>query len=195
MSSSTTTALPSEGNIPGGRGIWAGILAEMTEFGLLFCVYFVARLYNPEAFQSGPDALNTAAGTINTVLMISGSYCVAKGVHAIRNERQEIALRWLFLVLLTIIGYALTKSYEISWNMEHGINGRSGIFFTVYYYLTFTHMVHVLWGGIGLLWIIFRTYNGAYSASNLGGVEAFASYWHATDLVWLVIFPLVYLLR
>ncbi len=191
----TATTLAPPTHIPGGRGIWAGIFAEMTEFGLLFCVYFVARFFNPEAFQAGPSQLNTIAGTTNTVLMISGSYAVAKGVHALRRGERNTTLRWLFLVLLTILGYGLTKSWEIGWNVAHGINGRSGIFYTVYYYLTFTHMVHVFWGGIGLLWVILRTWSGVYTPENHDGLEAFASYWHATDLVWLVIFPLVYLLR
>jgi cytochrome c oxidase subunit 3 len=193
--SSAVATLPTTGKIPGGRGIWAGIFAEMTEFALLFLVYFVARIFNPEAFQAGPDQLNTIAGTTNTVLMISGSYAVAKGVHALRRGERSTTLVWLSLVLLTIIGYGLTKSWEIGWNMEQGISGRSGIFFTVYYYLTFTHMVHVFWGGIGLLWVMLRTWHGVYTPESHDGLEAFASYWHATDLVWLVIFPLVYLLR
>ncbi len=190
----TATTLP-EVQTPGSRGIWAGILAEMTEFGLLFGVYFVARLYNPEAFEVGPNQLNTMAGMINTVMMITGSYFVAKAVRTIRNDQRSMTLFWLSLVLLTIIGYAITKSWELQWNMAHDIHGRSGIFFTVYYYLTFTHMVHVFWGAIGLLWVILRTYSGFYRADQHEGLESFASYWHATDLVWLIIFPLVYLLR
>lgn len=195
MSIEQTIHTPAERKIPGSRGIWAGILAEMTEFGLLFGVYFVARLYNPDAFQSGPGQLNTMAGMTNTVIMISGSYFVAKAVRAIRRDQQQQALVWLSLVLLSIIGYALTKSWELQWNMAHEIHGRSGIFFTVYYYLTFTHMVHVFWGGIGLLWVMLRTYSGFYHAGHHEGMESFASYWHATDVVWLVIFPLLYLLR
>jgi|SaaInlV_120m_DNA_4_1040238.scaffolds.fasta_scaffold01729_10 cytochrome c oxidase subunit 3 len=183
------------GRIPGNRGMWAGILAEMTEFGLLFGVYFVARFYNPESFQLGPGQINTLAGTANTVMMISGSYFVAKAIQTIRIDNRAATLRWLFLVLLTIVGYATIKSLEIQWNIENGVNGRSGVFFTVYYYLTFTHMVHVLWGGMGLLWIMLRTHSGHYSSESHEGMESFASYWHATDLVWLVIFPLLYLLR
>jgi len=167
----------------------------MTEFGLLFCVYFVARFYNPASFQSGPAEINVMAGTANTVMMISGSYFVVKAVHAIRDNQSRLALRWLFLVLLTILGYATIKSLELQWNLAHGITGRSGIFFTVYYYLTLTHMVHVFWGGIALLWVIFRTHSGGYNSHSHEGLESFASYWHATDLVWLVIFPLLYLLR
>jgi cytochrome c oxidase subunit 3 len=187
--------VPVDQRIPGNKGIWAGILAEMTEFGLLFCVYFVARAHFPEAFREGPSQLSTLAGTANTVMMISGSYFVAKAVIAIREDRRRACVRWLFMVLATACGYAAIKSFELQWNVSHGITGRTGVFFSVYYYLTFTHMVHVFWGILGLLWVIFRTTTGGYSSGAHEGLEAFASYWHATDLVWLVIFPLVYLLR
>ena len=164
LTSTRTEQDPAEGRIPGNKGIWAGILSEMTEFALLFGVYFIARAHFPAAFREGPLQLSLFAGTFNTLLMISGSYFV-------------------------------TKYFEFRWNISQGITGRTGIFFTVYYYLTFTHMVHVLWGIMGLLWVIARTKTGAYSPQEHEGMEAFASYWHATDLVWLVIFPLLYLLR
>lgn len=194
----TVDAFPqalAEDGIPGNKGIWAGILSEMTEFALLFGVYFIARAHYPDAFREGPLRLSTLAGTFNTVLMISGSYFVAKAVMAIRQNRRRASLRWLYLVLLAALGYFLTKYFELQWNASRGINGRAGIFFSVYYYLTFTHMVHVLWGIMGLLWVIARTGTGGYSAAEHEGMEAFASYWHATDLAWLVIFPLLYVLR
>ena len=186
---------PSGGRIPGNRGIWAGILAEMTEFGLLFMVYFIARAHFPESFREGPLSLNTLAGTLNTVMMISGSYFVARAVLAIRSNRQQIALRWLVLVLIAASSYMVIKVLEFRWNVNQGITGDTGVFFTVYYYLTLTHMVHVGWGIIGLLWVILRTKMGAYDAITHEGMEAFASYWHATDLAWLIIFPLFYLLQ
>jgi cytochrome c oxidase subunit 3 len=183
------------GRIPGNKGIWAGILAEMTEFALLFGVYFVARAHFPQAFRDGPLQLSLFAGTFNTLLMISGSYCVVNAVLAVRENRPEISLRWLLLVLLAACGYFVTKYFEFRWNVQHGVTGGDDIFFTVYYYLCFTHMVHVGWGIIGLLWVMARTRSGAYSPQDHAGMEAFASYWHATDLVWLIIFPLLYLLR
>ena len=186
---------PVAGRIPGNKGIWAGILSEMTEFALLFGVYFIARAHFPDAFRAGPLQLSLFAGTFNTLLMISGSYFVANAVIAIRQNRPEISVRWLLLVLMAACGYFVTKYFEFRWNVDHGVPGGSGIFFTVYYYLTFTHMVHVGWGIMGLLWVMARTRTGAYTPQDHEGMEAFASYWHATDLVWLVIFPLLYLLR
>ncbi len=190
-----TLPIQAEGGIPGNKGIWAGILSEMTEFALLFGVYFIARAHFPQAFKEGPLRLSLFAGTFNTVLMISGSYFVANAVLAIRQNRPRASVRWLILVLIAACGYLLTKYFEFRWNVGQGITGKTGIFFTVYYYLTFTHMVHVLWGIMGLLWVIARTRMGAYTPAEHEGMEAFASYWHATDLIWLVIFPLLYLLR
>lgn len=192
---SVAALVPVEGALPGNRGIWVGILSEMTEFALLFAVYFIARAHFPEAFREGPPQLSTFAGTFNTLLMITGSYCVANAVLAIRANCPKSAIRWLFLVLLCAVGYMVTKYFEFQWNAEHGINGKTSIFFTVYYYLTFTHMVHILWGIMGIVWVTARTGMGAYTPQDHEGLEAFASYWHATDLAWLVIFPLVYLLR
>lgn len=186
---------PVAGQIPGNKGIWAGILSEMTEFALLFGVYFIARAHFPDDFRAGPLGLSLFAGTFNTLLMISGSYFVANAVIAIRQNRPEVSVRWLLLVLMAACGYFVTKYFEFRWNVDHGVTGGSGIFFTVYYYLTFTHMVHVGWGIMGLLWVMARTGTGAYTPQDHEGMEAFASYWHATDLVWLVIFPLLYLLR
>ena len=184
-----------EGRIPGNKGIWAGILSEMTEFALLFGVYFIAKAHFPEAFREGPARLSTLAGTLNTIMMISGSYFVAKAVLAIRENRKQACSRWLYLVLVAASAYMIIKYFEFQWNISQGINGRTGIFFSVYYYLTFTHIVHVGWGMMGLLWVMVRTKTGAYSPQDHDGLEAFASYWHATDLAWLVIFPLLYLLH
>jgi cytochrome c oxidase subunit 3 len=187
--------LTTANDIPGNKGIWVGILSEMTEFALLFGVYFIARAHFQEAFRDGPLQLNILAGTFNTLLMISGSYLVANAVIAIRKNHQSASVRWLCLALVAACGYFVTKYFELQWNESQGITGRTNAFFTVYYYLTFTHMVHVLWGIIGMLWIIARTQGGAYSPQDHEGMESFASYWHATDLAWLVIFPLLYLLR
>jgi cytochrome c oxidase subunit 3 len=149
----------------------------------------------PPSELPGPGQLHTLAGMFNTVLMISGSYFVAKAVLAIRRNQRALCTRWLVGLGFTIAGYLMTKYFELQWNVEHGIVGTTGIFYTVYYYLTFTHAVHIVWGAMGLVWVLFRTHTGAYTPENHEGLEAYALYWHATDLAWLIIFPLVYVLR
>jgi cytochrome c oxidase subunit 3 len=180
--------------IPGNKGIWVGITCEFVEFLVLFIVYFVARAHFPEAFEQGAERLSRLAGTIITLLMISSSFCIACSVTTMRRGERRQSLYWLIGGLLLALGYPLAKYLEISWNLAHGINGESGIFFTVYYYLTFNHLVHATWGILGILWVLARHLAGGYSAEDHAGLEALASYWHATDIIWLVIFPFFYVL-
>lgn len=184
--------IESEGRIPGNKGIWVGIYCEMTEFALLFAVYFLARAHHPAEFAEGPLRLATTAGTINTLLMVTSSWFVVRSLLAMRQQRSQLALRWLLGALGCAMGYLVVKYFEFQWYGLQGIGGRSGIFFTVYYYLAFNHLVHVAWGSLGLLWVITRTAMGGYSGSSHEGLEAFASYWHTIDLAWLIIFPLLY---
>ena len=88
----------------------------------------------------------------------------------------------------------MAKFLEVTWNLAHGIDGSSGIFFTVYYYLTFNHLVHASWGIIGMIWVLVRLAFRGYTPEEYSGLEALASYWHATDIIWLVLFPFFYVL-
>jgi cytochrome c oxidase subunit III len=180
--------------IPGNKGIWVGITCEFVEFVVLFAVYFISRAHFPEAFHEGAQRLSTVAGTVITLLMITSSYFIACSVNAIRLGKNRLATGWLVAGLIVALGYPVTKVLEISWNLAQGIDGGSGIFFTVYYYLTFNHLVHATWGILGILWVLARLVVGGYSADDHAGLEALASYWHATDIIWLVIFPLFYVL-
>lgn len=180
--------------IPGNKGIWVGITCELVEFLVLFAVYFVSRAHFPDAFHVGAQRLSVLAGTSITLLMVTSSYFIACSVNAIRAGRHRGSVLWLIAGLLVALGYPLAKFLEITWNLAHGIDGGSGIFFTVYYYLTFNHLVHASWGILGILWVLARLLAHGYSADDHAGLEALASYWHATDIIWLVIFPLFYVL-
>ncbi len=181
--------------VPGNSGIWVGIFCVLVEFLMLFVVYFIAKAHHPEAFQSGPDKLATVAGVTITMLLLTSGYCMVKAVESIRREASTRAFRWILLAMLLGCGYPLVKFFEIRWNIAHGVDGRTGIFYTVYYYLTLTHLVHVFWGLLGLSWVALRTNRGIYSSEEYSGLEAAAVYWHTTDIIWLVIFPFFYVLR
>ncbi|MFN4148322.1 MAG: cytochrome c oxidase subunit 3 family protein [Rhodocyclaceae bacterium] len=181
--------------VPGNKGIWVGIFCVLVEFLLLFCVYFVAKAHHPAAFEKGPDQLATVAGVAITLLLLTSGYCMVKAVAAIRRDDRRATFRWVALAILLGLGYPLIKFFEIRWNVANGIDGAAGIFYTVYYYLTLNHLVHVSWGLLGLMWVATRTALGVYSARDHSGLEAAAMYWHSTDVLWLIIFPFFYVLR
>ncbi len=182
------------GRIPGNKGIWVGITCEFVEFLVLFIVYFVARAHFPDAFEQGAQRLSRTSGTVITLLMVTSSFFIACSVATLRAGQRRRSIYWLLAGLLVALGYPVAKYLEIDWNLAHGINGEAGIFFTVYYYLTINHLVHASWGILGILWVLARHLAGGYSAEDYSGLEALASYWHATDIIWLVIFPFFYVL-
>jgi len=186
---------PASGRIPGNWAIWVGILSEMTEFAMMFLVYFIAKAHNPELFHIGPTRLNTLAGAVNTLVLLSSSYFVAKAMLAIRAGRVVASMRWLWGAVGAGVAYLLIKWFEYRWNGAHGLSTDTDLFFTVYYYTTFNHLLHVGWGSCAILWGIFGLKTGKFTAREHAGLEAVAVYWHMIDLAWIVIFPLLYVLR
>ncbi len=187
--------LPAEGRVPGNGAVWVGIYAEMSEFALMFLVYFIAKVHYMDSFDQGPLQLNTLAGTLNTLALLTSSYFVAKAMSCVRMNQINRAIHWLWGTIGAAVFYLVIKAWEYQWNTERGIEIETNVFFTVYYYMTFNHFLHVAWGGGAILWAIFRLRSGGYTADNHEGMEAIACYWHMIDLVWIIIFPLLYVLR
>ena len=187
--------LEAAGRVPGNRGMWVGILCELTEFALMFLAYAWFKQVHPADFHHGPAMLNTASGVWNTVVMLTSGYFAVRALLAIRRNDAAAARNWLMATLAGGIAFLLIKAWEFSWNIDHGVVGTGNSFVAMYYYLTFNHLVHVVWGCLGLIWAILRTSFGAYSPEDHDGLEAAVLYWHATDLAWIVIFPLLYVLR
>jgi len=183
------------GSIPGNLAIWAAILAEMSEFGIMFIVYFLAKVHNPELFYDGPTKLNTLAGTINTLLMLTSSFFVVRAVIAMRNNSPKDSVKWLWGAVVCGAFYLLIKVFEYQWNTAQGLDAEINIFYGVYYYVTFNHFLHVGWGSAGLLWVIFRINTHIYTETEHEGLINMALYWHMIDLAWITIFPLLYVIR
>lgn len=180
---------------PGNIAIWVLIFAELSEFALFFIVFLVARAHNQELFAAGPGRLNTVAGALNTLILISSSYCVARAVQAIQEGQVKSAQGWLWATIGAGLGYCLVKGWEYFWNHQQGIDSKTDLFFSIYYYLTFNHLLHVLVGMCVLIFVALRTRLGHYTREDHEGFESAACYWHMIDLVWLIIFPLLYVLH
>jgi len=181
--------------IPGNMAIWAAILAEMSEFAIMFIVYFLAKAHNPEVFNEGPEILSTLAGTSNTLIMLTSSFFVVRAVIAMRENSPEKSARWLWGAVSCGILYLIIKYFEYECNTAQGLSTETNIFYAVYYYVTFNHFLHVGWGSAAIIWVINRLNTGIYTQQEHEGLINVALYWHMIDLAWITIFPLLYVIR
>jgi cytochrome c oxidase subunit 3 len=182
-------------NIPGSLAIWSAILAEMSEFAIMFIVYFLAKVHNPVLFNEGPARLSTFAGASNTLLMLTSSFFVVRAVIAIRQGNAVNSARWLWGAVLCGALYLVIKYFEYQWNTTQGLSTETNIFYAVYYYVTFNHFLHVGWGSAAIVWVIYRLNTGVYTRESHEGLLNVAVYWHMIDLAWITIFPLLYVIR
>ena len=175
--------------------IWVFILAELLAFGVLFVVYGVTRAKHLALFDEMQLTLDRNAGALNTVLLITGSWCVARAVAATKRERSAASARWLLAGIVAGLGFVAVKLVEYSAKFAAGVDLDTNLFYMFYLSLTFFHFMHVILGLVILCFVWNKTRQGGYSAADCHGMETGASYWHMVDLVWIVLFPLVYVMR
>ncbi len=184
-----------EPRLAGDLAVWIIIMAELLTFGILFLSYAFARSLDVALFNESQRTLNLNAGALNTVLLITGSWCVASAVHAVRADRRVAGARWLVLALVCGSGFVAIKMHEFAGKIEAGIDLSTNTFYMFYILLTAFHFLHVIFGMVFLLILWFKTRQGAYGSHNYHALESGAAFWHMVDLLWIVLFPLVYVMR
>lgn len=179
--------------IPGIEGVWVLIAGDMVIFALLFGSFMSARSRDVAGFEAARHALDLHRGGINTLLLLTSSWCVAMALAAIRARRRTSALRWLGFAVLGGVGFAASKITEYAIEVSAGHTAASGDFFMYYFMMTGIHLVHVLVGTLilGIFWFRWRR----VEPPGLHGFESAAVFWHMVDLLWIVLFPLLYLVR
>jgi len=187
-------------------GMWVFLATEVMFFGGMFACYFVYRHWYLQAFAEGSNRLDVLLGGINTAVLICSSFTMALAVHsADTNERKALII---FLGLTIVLGTVFLgiKFFEYhSKFVEHLVPGGSfvfpgpferqaEIFFSFYFAMTGMHAVHMIIG-IGLLTVLaLKARRGRFSAFYHTPVELTGLYWHFVDIVWIFLFPLLYLL-
>ena len=192
---STAAPDPHAPRLPGDLAIWVFILAELLAFGLLFTVYAFARAREVDLFNESQLSLNRMAGALNTVLLITASWFVARAVQETRQDRIAPAARQLGAGILCGGGFLIVKIFEYSEKFSAGISLSTNNFYMFYLSLTFFHFMHVLLGMVILSAVFLKLRRGAYGSRDCNGLESGAVYWHMVDLVWIVLFPLIYVMR
>jgi len=182
-------------NLPGDFALWIFIFAEMLVFGVLFVAYAFTRAYHVELFNESQLTLSRTSGAINTLVLITSSYFVVRGVTAIKQGLSKQCAYWLTGAFLLGGIFISIKLVEFHAKYAADISMSTNAFYMFYLSLTFFHFMHVLMGMIILAFIIVKVRRGGYSAQDYVGVETGASFWHMVDFLWIILFPLVYIIR
>ena len=175
-------------------GVWTFLATEVLLFGALFTAYTVFRIKYPALFRAEHAKLDRVLGAVNTVVLITSSFTVVLGVDAIKRGKARM-LEACFGATILLAGVFLCVKYaEYAAKFHHGIYPRTNLFFSIYFMLTGLHGIHVLLG-MGLLsYVILLSRRGRLSASYYTPAEMSGLYWHFVDLVWIYLFPLLYLI-
>ena len=192
-------------------GMWAFLITEILFFGGLIMAYALFRNLYPMAWVAGGQELDYLLGGANTAILIISSLTMALGVHyAQLGDRKKIVF---YLVLTLIFGSAFlgVKVIEYGDKFEHHlipgafeyhgvyagqVNPKNiELYFFMYFAMTGVHAAHMVVGaGLLVVWLIPAAYKGAYSADYYSPVEMFGLYWHFVDIVWIFLYPLLYLI-
>lgn len=181
--------------LPGDFAIWIVIFAELLVFGIFFISYAVVRVNNLEMFNHYQQTLNLETGVINTILLITASYFVVRSIHAIKNNRSQHCSRFLYAAVFCGTLFLLIKSFEFSEKFAAGIDMSTNTFYMFYLALTMFHYFHVVLGVLILIFVAYKAQQGYFNENNHSGIQTAGAYWHMVDLVWIILFPLIYLIR
>lgn len=175
-------------------GMWLFLGTEILLFGGLFAAYAIFRAKYPEMFFEQHVELNKKMGAVNTCILIFSSLTMAMGVSAIQRGKQKATAILILITILCGLGFGVVKYFEYGAKFHHHIYPDTSIFFSLYFVMTGLHMLHVFIG-LAILGVLFvLTLKGKFTARYNTPVEVGGLYWHLVDLIWIYLFPLLYLI-
>jgi cytochrome c oxidase subunit 3 len=191
----------------GRMGIWIFLVTEILFFGGMFCAFAVFRSWYFDAFKEAHHHLDKVMGGTNTVVLICSSLTMALGVRSAQQSKKGLTALMLILTLAFAATFLVIKYFEYHHKFVDGLlpgmyfnpvepfkTGKDGgIFFAVYFMMTGVHGLHVIIGMALITWILVRTLKGQFSSRYYAPVEGVGLYWHLVDLIWIYLFPLLYL--
>jgi cytochrome c oxidase subunit 3 len=186
-------------------GMWVFLATELMFFGPVFFGYAIGRLHQPDAFTAASHFTAVALGTANTVVLLTSSAAIALATECVRGGAVTLARRLLWLTILLGCVFLVIKGYEYVEDFRRNLFPDSGfhaenvqdqagarLFFFVYFFATGLHAIH-LTVGIALVLFVQRQAARAPAVPLLRRLEATALYWHFVDIVWIFLFPILYL--
>lgn len=186
-------------------GMWAFLAQEILFFSGLFVAYGVFKFFHPQMFEYASSLLDWKLGFINTIFLIISSFTMVMGVYHIQHGERKKTLVNLTATFVLATMFLVIKAFEYKAKFAHGyypgklFSGEGPfdtlhIFFGLYFTITGLHALHVLIGMGLILWLIIRVKNNTVGKNYFTPVEMVGLYWHLVDVVWIFLFPLLYLI-
>ena len=195
-------------------GMWLFLGTELLMFSGLFVAYFYMRTLYPDMVLEYHEHLNKWLGSLNTIFLITSSFTMAMAVRGAQIGKSKQSARLLLITIVLGFAFLVVKFFEYQAKIEHGLlpgsafaehlgggmvqdgwYGGPQLFFAMYFVMTGLHGVHVVIGLGLLIWIYVKTQRGRFSGNYYTPVENVGLYWHLVDLVWIFLFPLLYLVK
>jgi cytochrome c oxidase subunit 3 len=191
-------------------GMWVFLVTEVLFFGGMFMTYTLNRSTYPDVFGEASRSINLTLGAVNTVVLIGSSLTMAMGVWAAQVGKTRLVT--FFLIATLILGTVFLGIKGVEYHekfVEHHVpgldfsfepgaspatNAHAQLFFSLYFAMTGLHALHMIIGAGLLLWLIKESLRGRFTAAYNTPVENVGLYWHFVDIVWIFLFPLLYLI-
>ena len=188
-------------------GMWIFLITEVMFFGGMFLAYTVYRNVYPLSFALASSSLNAVLGAANTAVLLCSSFTMVLAVRAAQLDLRRALIVFLILTLILGLAFLGVKAYE--WNekfQEHHVpgvgfhlegapsQGQAQLFFSLYFAMTGLHALHMVIGAGILTWLLVNAWKGKYSAAYMTPVDVAGLYWHFVDIIWIFLFPLLYLI-
>lgn len=180
---------------PGGILIWIIVFVELITFSAVTLVYLSERNLDIEGFNASQQLLNKNFGLINTVILLSSSLFMAMSIIAIKTNEKKKSVIFLALTILLGVLFLVLKGIEYQGKIDAGLSLSYSTFFQFYWLLTAFHFIHVIVGVFLISYMLFYTQKDFYNQSNYEDVETVGIFWHMCDLIWVFLFPIIYLLH
>ena len=196
-------------------GMWLFLVTEILLFSGMFVAYAVYRAWHPEVFAHASELLDWRLGGLNTLVLLASSFTVALSIHFVQKGQNKKVVVLLLLTLLCAAIFMVIKYFEYTGKFAHGVFPGAGYaphgevnghdyaeydipfapqFFSIYFIMTGIHGVHVLVGMGLFVWLVIRVIRGHFSPAWYTPVELTGLYWHLVDIIWIFLFPLLYLI-
>ncbi|MCB0408105.1 MAG: cytochrome c oxidase subunit 3 family protein [Bdellovibrionales bacterium] len=188
-------------------GLWLFLCTEILMFGGLFVGYAIYHAKYPEIFVAGSKFLDWRLGALNTVILLISSFTVVMAIHSAQTNQKKKVLINLYITLACAAGFMIVKYFEYSHKIHIGLLpgemfhytgpgaevAKLPLYFSFYFMMTGLHGSHVLAGMVLISWLIYRAHKGHFGPKYYTPLECVGLFWHLVDLIWIYLFPLLYL--